>query len=147
MWNWLSVLPGRILCEQSPWWVWTFPFRHPSTSQAMLSSTNACLITARVSVTIFLDYCRTLQPAQTAAPVPKIMGIGSIFTSQAQELHIPCSTVSDLSFEEILIKFNVHNFYVISRNKLYILTTLSLYLQFIIVLRYFKVLDSYGGES
>jgi hypothetical protein len=68
--NWLFDLPGRILCEESPWyqrkvmnmlltllfaslwhfrcrWVWTFR------AQFTFSSPNACLIIARVSVELF----------------------------------------------------------------------------------------------
>jgi hypothetical protein len=76
MWNWLSGLPGWIFCEQSlrrqendehaldfalllshlfqSRWVWTFRV------QLMLSSPNACLITASVSVTLFQDFHKIL---------------------------------------------------------------------------------------
>jgi hypothetical protein len=64
--NWLFGLPGRILCEQSPWWLlvcsWlcslsvshfsiSMSLNFPCTAHA--SSPKACLIIARVSIALF----------------------------------------------------------------------------------------------
>jgi hypothetical protein len=71
VWNWLLGLPGRILCEQSPWykrnlsswsWLWSSTVSHffflsrrvwTFRVRLMLSSPNACLNITSVFVALF----------------------------------------------------------------------------------------------
>jgi hypothetical protein len=83
-WSWLFSLPGRVLCEQSfdvkeydehapdfalhlsrllrSRWVWTLRVR------LMLSSSNACVIIARVSVTHFPRVAQNLMHIRCRIP-------------------------------------------------------------------------------